>query len=142
MLLGFLGVMGIVGGLITFWTNKGSGDWLSTSGTIVSSRIEKVRVRRETYHQPRVEYEFIVDNQLYTSTNIGAGDGVRTGNMEGLLKHYHKGKRVTVYYDPIAPGRATLQRPSVDFVLGPILLAFIGALMLAGAIFLFIRAGY
>ena len=75
----------------------------------------------EISYYARITYEYTVDGQTYTSTNVRPA-GIEKGyndrdGAENFLADYQEGQQVTAYYDPQAPDEAFLVRETSKGVL-------------------------
>ncbi|MBI3157971.1 MAG: DUF3592 domain-containing protein [Chloroflexi bacterium] len=117
-----LPMVGIFGGLGWFFSkrskeakalNAAAQAWLSTTGTVLKSRVE-VTGGDHASVTPVVVYQYQVEGQSYQAEQIRAGDmylAVRKRRTAyDLVDKYPVGAQVTVYYDPANPGMAALER--------------------------------
>ncbi len=92
---------------------KASLQWTETSGTIISSTVEKyVGAHKKSKYLAEVEYIFSVNGSEYKA------DTIRFGTMASLLagelsETYSEGKTVKVFYNPNDPNIAVLE-PGVN----------------------------
>jgi hypothetical protein len=93
--------------------NQAALSWLSTTGTVVKSRVE-VSGGDHTSVTPRVIYQYEVNGTMYQADRIRAGDihmRISTsGGAYATVDHYPEGATVTVYYNPMNPAEAALER--------------------------------
>jgi hypothetical protein len=96
-------------------TLQASQSWSTTTGKVIKSRVE-VQGGNYARVSPRVVYEYAVNNQLYRSEQIKAGDKflrIQIGGSRAAydtVDRYLEGATVTVYYDPNNPSEAALER--------------------------------
>lgn len=94
---------------------QASQSWPTIKGKIIKSRVE-VQGGKSARVLPRVIYEYSVNNQLYRSEQIKAGDKFLRIQIGGsrtaydTVDRYPEGAAVTVYYDPHNPSEAALER--------------------------------
>jgi hypothetical protein len=91
--------------------------WVSTSGTVLVSKVEVFRSRRSSSVSLVFEYEYKVNGQVYKNNIVRAGDHlitvrffVTSESMHRLTEKYPVGAKVTVYYNPANPGESALER--------------------------------
>jgi hypothetical protein len=112
---------------------KAGKSWLTTPGRITSSVVETRRERdmdgdQHTYHEPKVTYEYQVNELSYQGDEIGFGKRtMRQAKAEQIVTKYRQGDPVTVYYDPADPAKTVLEMKSYsainNLVLGIVLIA-------------------
>jgi len=119
----FLAALAVGGGLLWYSANSkkkagASLAWPSAPGTVTVSDVRQSSSTDEDGHvtvsyYPRVEYEYTVDGQAYTSKQAAFG-GVRGyGSPDRArqdLAKYPAGAAVTAYYNPEKPSEAVLER--------------------------------
>jgi hypothetical protein len=121
---------------------KASQSWSPSSGAVVRSwvveSVEKNDDRATTRSfRPEVQYEYRVDGQTYTSERLHFGM-IETFSSQReaaqALDNFPPGKAVTVYYDPVRPYEAVLDRNlshgDPGIVVGAVILG-VGLLILA-----------
>ncbi|MCC6615830.1 MAG: DUF3592 domain-containing protein [Anaerolineae bacterium] len=94
--------------------------WPFVTGTVVDARVETRRSSNSdggysTSYYPAINYEYEVQGHRYRSQRFNLGDAVGYGSStiaEQKVAPYLAGNRVTVYYDPLQPGVAVLERSS------------------------------
>jgi Protein of unknown function (DUF3592) len=116
-------------------------EWSSTSGVVTASYVRRTGAGNageagdtDTY-SPVVRYEYRVSSEPFVNSRIGFGDYFYNWySSKSRVRSFPKGSKVTVYYDPQAPGEAALDRayPSVAIAF----LSTIALLCILGAIFL------
>lgn len=94
--------------------------WLQTKGRILASEteafragVERISTPSRTLHRQRVTYGYDVAGVSYSSDQVsmGARTSSSVGAMEqSIVRRYPVGKTVTVYYDPVNPSQAVLER--------------------------------
>jgi hypothetical protein len=108
---GFLAVMGVVP---TVSHNIAVQENQPTEATVQSTEIDvKTDDDGDKSYRPVVTYEYTVDGETYTNSNVFPGgftrwDGSRAW-AERIAGQYESGDRVTVHYRPGAPGNAYLR---------------------------------
>ena len=113
----------ILGGLGVFLyrqRQKGSAaelaaqEWLSTTGTVLASKIQVRRTGRSRSEIPVVLYQYEVKGKMFQGNTIRAGKqyfNVRmAGQAQQTVARYAAGKKVTVYYDRNNPAQSALER--------------------------------
>lgn len=129
----FLFVFGIIitlAGIKFIHNAQESLHWPKTEGVITQSFMDW---DRERHHFANIKYEFVVNGEKITGFQISAKNVNKSS--EELLREYPKGKKVTVYYDPVDPVNSLLEpgyswQSYQAFVLGIIIiLAGIGVLL-------------
>lgn len=129
-----LGVILVILAIIQFLkARKAAKSWLTTPGRITSSVVETRRERdmdgdRHTYHEPKVTYDYQVNELTYQGDAVGFGrKTMRESRAAQVVAKYNQGDPVTVYYDPADPAKAVLETRSVSainiLVLGIVLIA-------------------
>jgi len=117
-----LPMLGIFGG-IGWFLNKKSKEakalreaakyWASTTGTIVTSRVE-VSGGDHTTVSPHIVFQYNVYERDYSGSQIKAGDAhwasYTSRAAYDMVDKYPVGADVTVYYDPENPEQSALER--------------------------------
>ncbi len=89
-------------------------NWLSTTGTVLTSSVQSKHTGRSHSFYPVVVYVYAVNGQSYQSQRIKAGEqflNVRVmGQAQATVARYPIGAAVTVYYDPANPSECALER--------------------------------
>lgn len=115
-------------------------NWPTTTGRIVTSRVDEFDRRGSIPSPPAFLYEYFVDGKRYTSRTIWPDERTLKDPMPGDIDHiwsdYYEGKEVAVHFNRAHPYRSYLElrrnRTLVAFTgLGAFLLA-------AGLWFLFL----
>jgi hypothetical protein len=113
-----MGVIWLVVTIQNMQAAKDSGNWLSTTGVIEETWVERedrtdADGETEDYYIPHVRYSYIVDGSTYTSERIDFGSrrshNAKSG-ADNFLANYPVGREVDVYYDPAEPWEAVLVR--------------------------------
>lgn len=115
--------------------------WLQTTGIITEAKVDTEAhyfvddSRRQFYYRPEVIYSYSVDDRGYSSNQITVLDGIYIQGFKHLANmkvrpYQPKGRKVSVYYDPINPARSVLKRgisfhTIVNIVLGGFLLSLV-----------------
>jgi Protein of unknown function (DUF3592) len=112
--VGLLSLMAYFGSLIIAKQNERP--WSSVNGTIVDSRTESDSQGRQTSYSPLIEYSYFVFEREYHGRAITTDDqGADTrAEAEKIAGRYRKGHPVIVYYDPLDPRDAMLERPPAN----------------------------
>ncbi len=116
---------------------KAAKTWLTTSGTILGSRVEARSSQdsegnSKTRYHPVVEYQYEVMGQNFNGDRIGFSQGnFPSGKAEKLISPYQEGAQVTVFYDPSDPSQAVLV--TKDFSTGS--MTIVGVILLVLGLF-------
>ncbi len=88
--------------------------WPATTGTVLTSSVQSKRTGTSISFYPVVVYQYTVNGQSYQSQHIKAGEqffNIRIiGDAEATVRRYPSGAQVTVYYNPVNPSEAVLER--------------------------------
>lgn len=94
--------------------------WPSTTAMVLSSEIHEDtdttrnangRSRTRTTYRTEVRYEYTIDGSTYQGDQIKTGDySGSQGRANDTVNRYPAGANMTVYYDPVDPGHAVLER--------------------------------
>ena len=115
----------VVGLLITLYSNRGifkakaSASWPSTKGEILSSEVERSlfqlgRRRGSTTKKPgfyifKARYQYEVEGEVYNSERVSfLSKYISRDKRTDIKDNYAEGKAIDVFYNPDAPGEATL----------------------------------
>lgn len=117
VLVGFGLLMAVVIGGPAMEEGAQSEDWPTVDGVVKKSRVgDTGRPHREGENReyfPVVSYEYVVDDETYTSDRINFRlEGIRSHvrpEIEEVVDQYHPGSKVTVYYNPVEPGVSCLE---------------------------------
>ncbi|MES2704576.1 MAG: DUF3592 domain-containing protein [Bacteroidota bacterium] len=86
--------------------------WPSVPGTIIKMQ-DATALHERGVRKFDLEYSYEVDGKLYTSNRIAFGEGnlalTSKKKLDTYLALYPEGTKVTVFYDPNNPARATLR---------------------------------
>lgn len=124
----------------------------NTQATIVSSGMESAEEidegETEVEYYPRIDYEYTVDGERYTDSQVFHPSQVNTepGELEGkefdtqsqaqdVVDQYGEGETATVYYDDSDPAYSYLRDPSTDLLIAS------GGIGLFGVLFALIGGG-
>jgi hypothetical protein len=112
LLIGGMVVWALVLGVRAFKKIKESKNWPKTSGIITQSSVETGFVNREFIASPKVTYEYEVDGQRYTSSQLSVieWNSADVASARERAEKFRPGQRVDVYYDPKNPSFAILNR--------------------------------
>ncbi|WZO97884.1 DUF3592 domain-containing protein [Isosphaeraceae bacterium EP7] len=125
------------------------GRWPETAGKVVASRVKSRRNKpgdprsnfgdTEVINEPFVEYEYKVGGRAYRCSRFTIAEKTAGSELEAILERYRVGTAVTVYYDPVDPSKAVLERvlPTGPMVAGglAVLLIFVGGPLIAAAVY-------
>lgn len=110
--------------LYGFWQVRQVQQWPTTTGTVIGTRMDERRVKTRIVYQPKVSYEYVVNQTRYQSERSFIGDGWNAENLltaEQQLRRYRLGTEVKVYYNPRRPKDAVLElrtHPALYWMLG------------------------
>jgi hypothetical protein len=98
-----------------------SQDWPAVPGSITAAEVKRSVNRdedgNESYaYYPKVEYTYQVGGETLTGKRLTFGGQVAQKNPASVqknLERYPVGGQVTVYYDPVKPSDAVLERQAV-----------------------------
>ena len=114
----------IFGGVFTFLgttfrqQQAATQGWPAVQGTISNAYVhyeEPFDTEDTPSYSPVIVYEYTVNGQVYSSTQLNIGFERSYGaqrEADEALAEYPVGGAVTVYYDPANPGNAVLDRAS------------------------------
>ena len=92
-------------------TFKYSGEWDTTEGTVITSRVERHHTKNGTSYSPYVAYTYEVDGVKYENDTYKAG-GIFTssghGNASAIVENHRPGAKTTVHYDVKKPRLSAL----------------------------------
>jgi hypothetical protein len=126
-----------------------AGRWPEVAGRVIASRVKSRRNEpgepgydfhdTEVSNDPFVEYEYQVGGRKYRCSRVTIGEKTAGSELEAILGRYPVGAAVTVYYDPVNPSDALLERvlPTAMMVAGggAVLLFFVGGPLIAAALY-------
>jgi LPXTG-motif cell wall-anchored protein len=82
--------------------------WPATKGRVISATLIRMRDRDgQMTAEPRITYEYTVNRQVYRSTRVKFGFKPRATLT---VARYPAGNVVDVYYNPVKPEDAVLER--------------------------------
>lgn len=116
-----------------------SGDWLETQCTVIGSELDIDRDSDGTTYRPRIEFEYTVGDDPYTSDtyDFTALNRSKTRCKE-IIAAYPVGKKVNCFVDPVNHDTAVIVR-NYDFsLLGfilPMIFILVGSGVALGSIF-------
>jgi len=98
---------------------------LTTSGRITASSIYSEKGRYGTYFHYDIQYEYTVEQKMYTADQVTFGpDGFDTPEeAQQYADRYPVGSSVAVFYEPGNPTFAVLEPSVKDFASVPVLLS-------------------
>lgn len=113
----------IIGVLVIFLIRRGNKskayreaaqNWPTTTGEVISSRVTVRRSGNSRTEHPSVVYTYSVNGQAFTGQIVRAGDQFGAtriiGDAQRIVERYSPGSRVTVFYNPLNPSEACLER--------------------------------
>ncbi len=109
--LALLGTWTVIGGGMQLWSGIQSRDWPATTGEVVSSEARYSTGKGSSRYELSVNYRYRVADVPYQSSRVRAVG--HNGTKEEVVAKVHgllPGSAVTVYYDPIDPSVAYLER--------------------------------
>ena len=120
----FVGVALILAGFIWFlwslyslWKGGKSEDWNITTGLITKSDVIDLSIQKGHGTCPIVHYEYSILGKGYKSDRIFWGNVHASGSRDAsrrVVDKYKKGKKVTVYYNPLNVQEAVLETGSTQ----------------------------
>lgn len=124
---------GIVGW--TFWRHHDAqqrylpAEGVVVSSAVVSSKVHSSKGKSSTTYSPHVEYRYVAAGQEYRSDrhSFDLGSSSAHSYAEKVVREHPKGRKITVYYDPLQPGEAVLSRdaPPMQYLLVLVLQPFL-----------------
>jgi hypothetical protein len=90
--------------------------WQEGEASVIASEVERIVRRDEDSHtvtfQPRVTYTYAVEGQDYQGDQIGFGkfEFSAARKAKGIVENYPVGENVQVFYNPLDPQDAVLER--------------------------------
>jgi hypothetical protein len=116
--------------------------WPSTPGKVVVSKVRLGRRKitgadgeRELANYPYVTYTYDVQGTKYTHDRLSVIPPVGDHEVEETLRRYPVGASITVYYDPVRPENAIVERGVAGLGKGIVILLTIAAVFIAGPTF-------
>ncbi len=118
LLVALIGTGFFIWGGVIYAKASASDSWPSAEGVVTASEVERSlntssRDRRMKY-TPRIEYRYAVADREYTSRRIDFSSVTishkNSGRAMQVVNRYPAGKRIPVFYDPMNPEFAVLQR--------------------------------
>ncbi len=93
--------------------SKLSLEWPSTEGLITHSNLEtrqrKVGTSRKMQHTVEINYEYVVDGDLYRNDTAQFNqNNLSTIEKQRLIARYPEGRQVEVFYNPSDPDESVL----------------------------------
>jgi hypothetical protein len=86
------------------------GQWPSTMGHVMMSRIDRRSSSDGYTDYPVVQYSYLVGGQSYQSMKLAPGPEVGGTGARKVVEKYPAGAQVMVFYDPQNPSDAVLER--------------------------------
>ena len=84
--------------------------WLSTMGTVVTSRVESRSTSDGYTDYPVVQYSYQVGGQSHQGMKLAPGPEVGGTGAKKVVGRYPPGAQVMVFYNPQNPSDAVLER--------------------------------
>jgi hypothetical protein len=108
----FLGGLVLYFGLRDLSLAQLSADWPAVPGTVKSSGISWSHGDDSDSAFAKVVYTYEVEGISHTSDQFSYGDygSSDTSHADSIVSRYAAGQSVTVYYDPLDPSKAVLER--------------------------------
>jgi hypothetical protein len=132
------GMLALVLFLFSFRNCKATSAWPSTTGKILSSQVKEDSA--DDTATARVQYEYIVDEEIFTSKTIRAF-GIGKFNFAepaSRVKDFPVGKEVTVYYNPENHSQSVLLHGLPDkwyiFIVGVCVVFLTGAFIIVNEV--------
>lgn len=121
-------------------TFNSCGQWETTEGTVIISKIATYRTKNGTRSKPYISYAYEVDGKKYENDTFAVGAMIRPReNTAAIVASHRPGTTTTVYYDVKEPQRSALEIKSkksftdfVVFVFPAIFIALGGTVLVAG----------
>lgn len=131
--------LGGIGMLIGMWSQQDHARrcqaWPTTTGRVVSTRVEQVSDDGKMKYYPVIRYSYAVNDVTFESERYKFGSTRRSKRAaEQLCGSFATGSDVKVYYDPARPSEAVLVVPSAG---GAIALGIGGVVLMALGGFVF-----
>ena len=125
--------------LTPFLRTQGSGDWLETQCTVITSELDVDNDGDGTTYRPRIEFEYTVGNEPYTANTYDFTELNRPkARCREIIAAHPVGKEVSCFVDPANHDTAVIVR-NYDFsLLGflfPLTFALIGLAVAVGSVF-------
>ncbi len=128
LIVGFFCVVAAALSLITFvkWREvQAMSHWLPTPGKIISSRVESRKVRvsgvgadsekvTEIRNFPAITFEYKVGAKKYRGSRYSVKENLGNFEVDETLAQFPTGAEVTVFYNPVDPGKAVIERSLPD----------------------------
>ena len=147
LLVTVIGIGFIIWGGMVVMEARSATNWPETQGTITSSRVIHTTSTSQTnkskwYYRAEIKYGYEVDGLEYVSDRLDFGTYKHKYKSEvyptGTKNRYPVGKSVTVYYDPIDPEQAVLDRQTGMNTYTGLLIGIITTIV---GVLLFLRSG-
>ena len=140
------GTYGIVHGFQLRDLAQRSEEWPTARGRIVSSQVTSLTVSdrqggKDTYHYPKVVYEFEVDGRIRQGSRVSYAvyKFRQREPAEAIVSAYPAGKTVDVYFAPENPDDAVLERVTPNKIKKPalgVMILVVGVVILATGVLL------
>ena len=85
--------------------------WPITSAVVTSSRIEsKYAGNGLTFHTPKIEYRYTVNDKTYTNNNFTymGTSGLSNKYATRYIEKYYEGSQLNIHYNPTSPSQAVI----------------------------------
>jgi hypothetical protein len=91
-------------------------NWASIQGKVVASGVGTERIADATDSLPRlrkvpkITFEYAVNGKTHRGSRVSFAERIPDAEVSGIVARYPVGKAVEVFYDPVRPSRAVLER--------------------------------
>ena len=118
----FFGVFIGIAVIVKLREVRAASRWPSVPGKVISASASAKEVtthhatedgeegKTEKRNFARISYRYKVGAKEYTCSRLSIGEDMGNDDVEGKLKRYPVGKAVEVFYNPVDPGKAVLER--------------------------------
>ncbi len=95
--------------------------WLQAQGSILASEVKEQRVvdqgkEGQSTFSPLVRYQYACNGRSYTGIRVSyTNDDYSRTRAEQIVSRYSPGSSVTVYYDPLHPSEAVLEKDTNSY---------------------------
>lgn len=125
--------------LTPFLRTQGSGDWLETQCTVITSELDVDNDGDGTTYRPRIEFEYTVGNEPYTANTYDFTELNRPkARCREIIAAHPVGKEVSCFVDPANHQTAVIVRNyDFDFLafIFPTIFALVGLAIAVGSFF-------
>lgn len=134
-----IGATAIAWGLRYLGRARAARSWSLTDGRIMQSRVESYVDQSDSdstlMYQAVVEYRYTVSGSNYEGNRVRFGGGGASSVEESaakVVREFHRGLTVPVYYDPQNPAKSVLDRKPSLWIYAPIIVGLIIVLLAGG----------